>query len=138
MSDPSKLDTILPYAAPICGDTRTLLFAIRRMAIHGLHDAFAANAMLNAYGVNARKPLILLRAMLVDIARAARGNIIMSPCCAPRMTEHEHAILSALRDPESVETHLAAVLDGRKASIVPATILALTESFASMGRPIAL
>ncbi|QLC24061.1 hypothetical protein HFP57_02765 [Parasphingopyxis algicola] len=138
MPESSKLDTMLPHAAPVCGNARTLLFAIRRMAIHGLNDAFAANAMLAAYGMRYRKPLLLVRALLIDIARSARGHVIVAPCCAPRMTAHEHALLSAIGDPAGADTHIARLLDSGKTSTAVATATALNESLSAIGRPVAL
>lgn len=137
MSESSKLDTMLPHAAPVCGDARTLLFTIRRMAMHGLNDAFAANAMLAAYGLRYRKPLLLIRTLLIDIARNARGNVIVAPCCAPRMTAHEHALLAAIGDPAGADGHIAPLLDTGKSSMAVATTIALSESLAAMGRPLA-
>ena len=138
MPDSSKLDTILPHAAPVCGDARVLLFAIRRMAVQGLHDAFATNALLAAYGMLYRKPLVLLRAVLVDIARAARSNVIVAPCCAPRMTAHEYALLSAIGDPVDAGMYMDAVLEPQAASMAVTTIAALSETLGEMGRPIAI
>lgn len=137
MADSSKLDTILPHTAPVCGDARILLFAMRRMAVHGLHDAFAANAMLAGYGLRYRKPLVLLRALLVDIARTARGNIIVAPCCAPRMTAHEFALLSAIGDPADAAHHMRPLLKQHRASAAVATIAAISETLGEMGRPLA-
>lgn len=136
MADSSKLDTILPHVAPLCGDARTLLFAIRRMAVHGLHDAFAANALLAAYGMRYRRPMVLLRAVLVDVARTARGNVIVAPCCAPRMTTHEFALLSAIRDPEEGGLYMDTLLKPHTASIALTTIAALNDTLVEMGRPL--
>jgi len=136
--DSSKLDTILPYVAPVCGDPRTLLFAIRRMAVHGLHDASAANALLGTYGLRYRKPMVLLRAVLVDIARMARGNIIVAPCCAPRMTAREYALLTAISDPVDGELYMKPLLKPHTASVATVTITALSETLSEMGRPLAI
>lgn len=138
MADSSKLDTILPHTAPVCGDARILLFAIRRMAIHGLHDAFAANAMLAGFGIRYRKPLLLLRALLVDIARTARANIIVAPCCAPRMTAHEFALLSAIGDPADGARHMRSMLKPHTTATAETTIAALSQTLGEMGRPLAI
>lgn len=138
MADSSKLDSILPHTAPVCGDARTLLFAMRRMAIHGLHDAFAANAILASYGIRYRKPLVLMRAVLVDMARTARGSIIVAPCCAPRMTAHEYALLSAISDPADGARHMRPLLKLHTASMALTTIAALSEALGEMGRPLAI
>ena len=138
MPDSSKLDTMLPHVAPTGGDARTLLFAIRRMAIHGIDDAFAVNAMMAAYGMRYRKPLLLLRTMLIDVARNARGNIVVTPCCAPRMTAHEHALLSAIGDPDNAATRLSSLIAGKGVATTGATVAALSEALAALGRPFAI
>ncbi|WP_299328145.1 DUF6628 family protein [Parasphingopyxis sp.] len=138
MPDSTKFDTMLPHVAPTCGDARTLLFAIRRMAIHGIDDAFAVNAMIAAYGMRYRKPLLLLRTMLIDVARNARANIVVTPCCSPRMTAHEHALLSAIGDPENAATHLSSLIDGRGVPTTRATVAALGESLAALGQPLSI
>lgn len=138
MPDSTKFDTMLPHVAPASGDGRTLLFAIRRMAMHGMDDAFAVNTMMAAYGMRYRKPLLLLRTMLIDIARNARGNIVVTPCCAPRMTAHEHAILSAIGDPDRAIAHLSPLIDTERASTTQATVSALSESLTALGRPFSI
>lgn len=138
MPDSSKLATMLPHVAPVCGDARTLLFAIRRMAVDGLHDAFATNALFAAYGLRYRKPLVLLRALLVDIARTARSNIIVAPCCVPRMTAHEYALLSAISDPADGAFYMEPLLKPHTASSAVTTIAALSETLIEMGRPVTI
>jgi uncharacterized protein DUF6628 len=136
MDDSSNLYSILPHAAPVCGDARTLLFTTRRMAVNGLQDAFAANAMLSSYGMRYRKPLVLMRAVLVDMARSARGNIIVAPCCAHRMTAHEYALLSAISDPANGAHHMRSLLKPHTASVAVTTIAAMSETLGEMGRPL--
>ena len=111
MCESEKFDTMVPHIAPVCGDARTLLFAIRRLTIHGLRDAHAANAMLARYGMQYREPLFLLRKALVEVARNARGNIVVAPCCSPCMTNHEHALLTAINDPDTARATLAPLVD---------------------------
>jgi hypothetical protein len=36
----------LPFAAPMVGTNQLLLYIVRRMGAHGLHDAAATNAAL--------------------------------------------------------------------------------------------
>lgn len=136
MPDSAKFDTMLPYAAPMCGDTRIILYAFRRMATHGIQDAHAVSALMTAYGMRYRKPLLLLRALLIDIARNSSKTIVVAPCCDPRMTEHENALLKAINEPPVAEQHLSVLLDTGKTSIAAATTAALSESLAAMGRPL--
>jgi hypothetical protein len=87
---------VLPHAAPVDGRSRLLLLAIRRMAAHGLNDAHAAHACLTGFGLGYRRPLILLRALMAEISRASERKIIVAPCCCPRMTRDEAALLHAI------------------------------------------
>jgi hypothetical protein len=138
VTDSTKLDTILPYPAPACGDARILLFALRRMAVHGLEDAFAANALLSCYGLRYRRPLVLLRAILVDIARASRRSITVATCCTPRMTGAERTLLQAIADPDDSGDAIAALMDRDEADGPMATIAALSDSLTAMGKPLRL
>ena len=65
----------LPHLIPAYADLRLLLFVFRRMGAHGLNDAHAANALLHAFGTAFRRPLMLLRAMMADVAGTATGPI---------------------------------------------------------------
>lgn len=42
----------LPFACPVDDNRRLLLYCIRRMGAHGMHDAHAANAMLGMFGMS--------------------------------------------------------------------------------------
>lgn len=93
----------LPFAAPMVGTNQLLLYVIRRMGAHGLHDAAAANALLGVFGINYRRPMIMLRAFMAETARGAEKKILISSCCCARMTMDEarllEAITTALDDP---------------------------------------
>jgi hypothetical protein len=88
--------TVLPHGAPAEGRSRLLLLAIRRMAAHGLDDAHAAHACLTGFGLGYRRPMILLRALMAEISRASERKILVAPCCCPRMTRDEAALLYAI------------------------------------------
>ena len=109
--DPMPPHPALP-ALPLPDDDteRLLLVALRRMARHGIRDAHAANLFLCRFGIRFRAPLVLLRAFMVDLAQVSRRTIIISPCCALRMTPDEQRLLDALRaaavDPASGARHL--------------------------------
>jgi len=61
----------LPHTAPPCENARVALFAIRRLGAHDLSDASAAHEFVIAFGKGFRRPLILARAMMADIAGAS-------------------------------------------------------------------
>lgn len=93
----------LPFAAPLVGTNQLLLYVIRRMGAHGLHDAAAANALLGAFGMAYRRPMIMLRAFMAETARGADKKILIAACCCARMTMDEarlvEAITTSLDDP---------------------------------------
>jgi hypothetical protein len=93
----------LPFAAPMVGTNQLLLYVIRRMGAHGLHDAAATNALLGVFGINYRRPMIMLRAFMAETARGADKKILIAACCCVRMTIDEarliEAITTALDDP---------------------------------------
>lgn len=135
---PTAAEKLLPYPMPGDPDTRIVLFAVRRMAIHGLRDADAARAVFVAYGLGYRRPLALLRALLTEMAQEARRTISVAPCCAPRMTRDEQAILGLLADPATGRAALASTL-GRADAIRSLDLArALTEALGSAGRPVRL
>lgn len=136
MTDSAKFDTMLPYPAPVCGEARTVLFVIRRMAIHGLEDAHASHAMINSYGLGYREPLILVRTLLSEIARHARANIIVAPCCSPRMTAHEYALLSAIRDPANDALGKSGMIRDSGYAYIHGIIETLSDSIVGSGRSI--
>lgn len=90
------LAELLPHTAPPCHDTRTMLIAARRMAIHGVYDAQAAHLLFCCHGLQFRRSLVLLRALMLDVSAAARAPIQIAPCCIARMTRHEHALLTVI------------------------------------------
>ena len=87
---------ILPHAMPACPNSRLALFAVRRMGAHGLLDALAAHAMVSGFGEGFRRPLVLMRALMADVATSATGSIAIAPCCCSRMTTAEAALLTII------------------------------------------
>ncbi|MCA1749344.1 MAG: DUF6628 family protein [Parasphingopyxis sp.] len=135
---PPTAAALLPHCLPGNADARILLFAMRRMAICGLRDAHAAQAFFLHFGLGYRRPLVLLRALLVEMAHEARGSITIAPCCAPRMSADERAILGLLASPETGRAALASTL-GRADAIRTLDLgRALTDALASAGRPVRL
>lgn len=131
----------LPFAAPMIEVNRLLLYSIRRMGAHGLHDAAAASALLGQFGMAYRRPLVMLRAFMAETARGAEKKIMISGCCCARMTIDEtrlvEAIGTALDDPRGASLLL------RQAMGCPADLGALSAAhavcaaFADLGRPLA-
>lgn len=131
----------LPKPMPACPNARLALFALRRIGAHGLADASAAHAMLNGFGEAFRRPLILLRALMLDMAGAADGSIVIAPCCCRRITPAEAAILTVLAraetQPEAARLLLADLLGIRRVDGVLTSAAAVAAAFADAGRPIA-
>ena len=131
---------MLPHTMPLCPNGRLALSAIRRIGAHGLADAHAAHAMLNGFGEGFRRPLILMRALMADLATSANGHISIAPCCCMRMTAAESAVLTVLARaetaPEMARLLLADLLGVRRIDGVLASATALAAAFADAGRPI--
>ncbi|MBB4153134.1 hypothetical protein GGQ80_001022 [Sphingomonas jinjuensis] len=130
----------LPHALPDCANARIALFAIRRMGAHGLADARAAHALLTAFGQEFRRPLILMRNLMADLAGVAAGQIAIAPCCCNRMTAAEAALIAVLGRvetmPEAARLLLSDLLGTRHVDGVLASAAAVTAAFADDGRPI--
>src|SRR3546814_8985449 len=75
---------------------RLFLYVMRRMATAGVNDAHAANAMLGAFGRSYRRPLVLMRAMMLEMARTSSRKILIAPCCC-RSEEHTSELQSLMR-----------------------------------------
>ena len=119
---------LLPFPLPADRIERSVLFAVRRMAAHGVRDVSAAWLILALFSTGFRRPLVLLRAFMLELAHAATGPIRVAPCCAPRMTEHEGLIMltlfTAAGDMASAEDALAE-LTGRKQVFEPLSAAAV-------------
>ncbi len=133
---------LVPHAAPDQDVARTLLIALRRLAAGGVDDASAANLLLGTFGLGYRRPLMFLRVLLQEISRVAQTRIAIAPCCCPRMTEGEAAILlsidSGTAHPEVARAALARVT--RTLDLLPALSVAqaLGDALTDLGRPIRL
>ena len=127
---------------PLDPNARLLLFAFRRMGAHGIDDAVAATALLQAFGAGFRRPLVLLRAMMADLARTATCPITIAPCCCRRMTGAETTVLTILARAEtapcSARLLLGDLIGVRRPDGVLASITLLVQAFADAGRPISL
>lgn len=140
----SQLATLaaLPHALPACPNARTALFAMRRMGAHGLADARAAHALFTAFGEGFRRPLMLLRAMMADLAGTSAAPISIAPCCCARMTAAERALLTAVSRVElapAVSRLLLRDLMGtQRVEGVLASAAAVAAAFADEGRPLTM
>lgn len=140
MTETSEAARILPLPAPQTRTERLIVYTFRRIAAHGLNDAHAANAMMGSFGMSYKRPLILLRAYMAELARASQRQITIAPCCCPRMTHDEARLLSVLvvanSSPPSARHHLSVLTsDG---DILPAlsAAMALSDALADLGQPL--
>ena len=131
---------VLPHALPACPNARVALFAIRRIGGHGLLDARAAHALFTAFGECFRRPLMLVRALMADIATSSAGPISIAPCCCARATHAELALLTILArvetQPDKARLLLADMLGIRAVDGVLASAAAVAMAFADEGRPV--
>ena len=97
MIQPNAGGDLLPLPLPESRVDRIVLICIRRMAAHGIRDAQAALLTIDTFGVNFRRPLVLLRAFIVELAQTSQRSIRIAPCCAMRMTCDEGLVLAALQ-----------------------------------------
>lgn len=132
--------TILPDVAPSCPYNRLLLFSIRRMAAGGLDDAFATHALFAGFGINFRRPLILLRALMAETSRVSTTKLMVAPCCCGRMTADEARIVAAvagsLANPRASADSFATLLHVRSALGVLTSAQAVAAAFADLGMPL--
>lgn len=136
----SHLD--LPRPIPGGYGNRLFLYVMRRMAAAGVNDAHAANAMLGAFGRSYRRPLILMRAMMLELARSSSRKILIAPCCCARMTADEATLIesvgTALRDPHAAFDHLVTLLGNDHALGALSCLQAVAQAHDDLGRPLDL
>lgn len=136
----STMSSVLPYTAPACPNAKVVLFAIRRMGANGLADARAAYALFTAFGEAFRRPLMLARAMMAEIAAQSAMPVAIAPCCCARVTASEHALLTILARvetaPDQARLLMQDLLGHRRADGVLAAAAALATAFADEGRPV--
>lgn len=137
---PATTLTALPHALPECPNARTLLFAMRRMGANGLADARAAHAMFTAFGEAFRRPLMLMRGLMADMAASAAVPIAIAPCCCARMTPSEQVLIAIIARvemrPDSARLLMQDLLGQRQIDGVLASAAAVAVAFADEGRPV--
>ncbi|MCP3735291.1 hypothetical protein M9979_10455 [Sphingomonas sp. RP10(2022)] len=140
MSELTTTIAALPHALPACPNARIALFTLRRMGAHGLHDARASHALFTAFGEDFRRPLVLMRALMSDLAGTAADTIAIAPCCCARMTAAERALLTVLARvetaPDTARLLLSDLLGVRRVDAVLASMAVVATAFADDGRPI--
>lgn len=142
MNHPNPTAEILPLPVPTGQIERVTLFGVRRMAAHGLRDAHAANTMLALFGLGYRRPLVLLRAFMLELARSSSRAIMIAPCCALRMTSDEGRILAVLAtattDTGTAVHHLNRLAGHTEMMPALSAAMAYKDALADMGRPIGI
>jgi len=133
--------TILPHSLPACANARIVLFAMRRMGANGLADARAAHVMFTAFGQGFRRPLVLMRALMAELASSAAGTIAIAPCCCARMTPAEAALIAIVARvesaPDTARLLTADLLGVLRVEHVLMAAGAVATAFADEGRPVA-
>src|SRR6188768_667022 len=141
MSVGTALSNALPVLQPEDAGARLLLFGVRQIGMHGLHDACVAHAFVTAFGKDFQRPLILLRAFMQEMSAMSAGPIQIAPWCCARMTAAEAALIQVIArvgtQPQSAALLLADMLGVREATGVLVTAHALANAFADMGLPLA-
>lgn len=131
---------LLPHSAPDESGARLFLLAVRRIGVGGLNDANAASLMIGAFGLSFRRPLVLVRALMAELARASHRTIMIAPSCCCRMTTAESMLLGALsranEKPRLAHDILCRLCGIENAIGVLSSAQALAQAFADLGRPI--
>jgi hypothetical protein len=132
----------MPVPAPCDPAQRLMLFALRRMAAHGLRDAHAAQRIFGELGIHFRRPLVLLRAFVAELAGVAQRRIVLAPGCAPRMTPDEAALVGVLAtaasNPACAARYLRRIAACEDISRPLSVAAALNDALADAGHPLAI
>jgi hypothetical protein len=135
-----SISEILPHCAPPGDGARILLHAIRHMGSGGINDAHAVNALIGAFGLSFRRPLVLLRAMMAEMSRVSTRSILIAPPCCGRMTGAEAVMISAVAracdSPASAHELLRMICGVRSCLGLLSSTQAVGQAFADLGRPI--
>ncbi|CAM3221649.1 Carboxymuconolactone decarboxylase-like domain-containing protein [Sphingomonas antarctica] len=133
---------LVPHPIPVEPVARILLYAMRRMAIGGLDDAHAANVLLGQFGLSYRRPLIILRALMLEVSSTSQRSISIAPCCCRRMTADEALLLGSVESATGrpdLACRLMAELTATLDCLAPVSAAqALGQAFEDMGRKVVL
>ena len=131
---------LVPHVAPTNPYARLLLFGIRRMAAGGIGDAHAAHSFFIGFGLGYRRPLVLLRAFMSEVARLATVKLLVAPCCCPRMSDAEAILLDAITDacanPRGAHEALTNLLHVRECLGLVTSAQAVAQSFTDLCMPL--
>lgn len=142
MQQTDAMTMLVPYPAPEQKIARTLLIALRRIAAGGIDDATATNLLIGCFGMGYRRPLMFLRVLMQEVSRVSQRQITIAPCCCPRMTDGEAAILCAIEvareNPCLARVGLSRVTGALDLSPAVSIAQALGSSLDDLGKPIML
>ena len=142
MNGPERTEALLPLRLPEEAELRLILVILRRMAAHGLQDSRAVMLALHTWRTPFRQPLTLLRAYLVEVARASHRRIRFAPCCAQGMTLDEGRLIGILatagRNPTSAVRHLGLLCESEAVSAPLSVARLFGEALDELGRPLRL
>ncbi len=131
---------ILPHDAPLDDGTRLFLQTMRRMGFAGLNDAHAANAMIGSFGLSFRRPLVLMRALMAEMARVSSRPIMIAPACCARMTAAEavvlHAVAASIESPRGAHDLLCGICGVNSCLGLLSSAQAVAQAFSDLGRPL--
>ena len=140
MRSTEQSSALLPHAAPVSPYRRLLLFAIRRMAAGGITDAHAAHAIFTGFGLGYRRPLVLLRALMLELSRVSSAQLKVAPCCCQRMTHDEAMLLDLIAEaptrPRQVHQALGKLLHVHGCLAALSCAEAVANAFADLGMPL--
>ncbi|MGD9809718.1 MAG: DUF6628 family protein [Sphingobium sp.] len=112
---------------------------VRLMATGGIDDARATAALFAQFGRNHRRPLVLIRALVLEMSRVSNRRIVLAPPCCGRITADEAIMLSALGRGEEgfAKCHAdsRALLDSDSALGAATCFQAVAACFADLGAP---
>lgn len=135
-----SLAATLPTQLPEGPGARLCLLAIRRLGTHGLHDAQLVQHFMTAFGPGFRRPLIAVRVMVAELAVAATTEIAIGPCCCPRTTAAESALIKVVArvstEPVAARLLLADLLGNRNVEAALTSVAFVAAAFADAGREI--
>jgi hypothetical protein len=130
----------LPLPLPEEEDLRLVLRIVRRMAAHGLRDAQAALLAVEGFGQGFRRPLVLLRAFVAELAQCSHRRITVAPSCALRMTMDEARLIGVLatasHNPDCARAHLRTLADRHDVCHPLSAALAIASALDDLGRPL--
>jgi hypothetical protein len=131
---------LLPHDAPDQSGARLFLQVVRRIGVGGLDDAHAASLLIGTFGLSFRRPLVLMRALMAELARASQQSIMIAPSCCCRMTIAESMLLRAVAhagEQPRLAHRILCELCGIEGGIgVLSSAQAVAQAFADLGRPI--